>query len=133
MVVSRKPYNENEYVTLGTCERLHISWYNSNKNELKPEIEKRITNVNRAYFALLPILKSQSVLRAEKIKMYKTLTRPVTHRAGSWTLSKGTAKRLACFERKVLRRLTGGIKVNDNWRKLYNKELKQLFRDLVAF
>jgi len=31
MIVSRKPYNENEYVTLGTCGRLYISWYSSNK------------------------------------------------------------------------------------------------------
>jgi len=31
MIVSGNPYNENEYVTLGTCERLYISWYSSNK------------------------------------------------------------------------------------------------------
>jgi hypothetical protein len=34
------------------------------------------------------------------------------------------------LERKVLRRLFGGIKVNENWRKRYNKELMQLFGDL---
>jgi hypothetical protein len=28
-----------------------------------------------------------------------------------------TAKCLAAFERKVLRRMFGGIKVNENWRK----------------
>jgi hypothetical protein len=37
-------------------------------------------------------------------------------------LSKGIAKGLAAFERKVLRRMFGGIKVNENWRKGYNKE-----------
>jgi hypothetical protein len=37
-----------------------------NKNESRPEIEKRITNVNRAYYALLPILKGQSELKAQK-------------------------------------------------------------------
>ena len=31
MIVSWKPYNENEYVKLGTCERLYTSWYTSNK------------------------------------------------------------------------------------------------------
>jgi hypothetical protein len=36
----------------------------TNKNELKPEIEKRITNANRAYYALLCVLKSQSICRA---------------------------------------------------------------------
>ena len=32
------------------------------------------------------------------------------------------AKRLTAFERKVAKRMFGGIKVNGNWRKLYNKE-----------
>jgi hypothetical protein len=41
----------------------------------------------------------------------------VTYGAESWALSKDTAKRLAAFERKVLRRPTGGIKVNEHWRK----------------
>jgi hypothetical protein len=42
--------------------------------------KKGITNANRTYYALLPLLKSQSVLRAEKIEMYKTLIRPGQHR-----------------------------------------------------
>jgi hypothetical protein len=55
----------------------------TNKNELRPEIETRITNANTAC-ELRPLLKSQSVLRAEKIKIYKTIIRPVaTYRAGS--------------------------------------------------
>jgi hypothetical protein len=88
----------------------------TNKHELRPEIEKRITNANRAYYALLPLLKSQSQLRAEKIKICKTLVRPVaTHGAESWTLNKIITKRLAASERKVLR-MFGGIKVNENWR-----------------
>lgn len=39
----------------------------SNKNELRPEIEERITNANTAH-GLCPLLKSQSVLRTEKNK-----------------------------------------------------------------
>jgi hypothetical protein len=34
--------------------------------------------------------------------------------AGCWTLTKDIAKRLAKFERKVLRRIWGGKKVNEN-------------------
>jgi len=47
-----------------------------------------------------------------------------------WTLNKDIAKRLATLEKNVLRRMFGGIKVNANWRKRYNKELMQLFGDL---
>jgi len=44
-----------------------------------------------------------------------------TYRAESWTLNKDMAKRLAALERKALRRMSGGIKVYENWRKPYNK------------
>jgi hypothetical protein len=40
-------------------------------------LKKRIMNANGAYYAVQPILKSQSVPRAEKVKIYKTLIRPV--------------------------------------------------------
>jgi len=35
-----------------------------------------------------------------------------------WTLNKDTAKRLAGFKRRVLRRIFCGIKVNENWRNI---------------
>jgi hypothetical protein len=37
------------------------------KNEIRPEIEISIATANRAYYALHPILKSQSVYRNTKI------------------------------------------------------------------
>jgi hypothetical protein len=50
----------------------------------------------------------------------------------SWTLNKDIAKRLAAFEKKVFRRIVGGIKVSKKWRKQFtgNKELMHLFEDL---
>ena len=53
-----------------------------------------------------------------------------TYGAESRALSKDIAKRRANFERKILRRKFGVIKVNENCRKRYNKELMQLFGDL---
>jgi len=56
------------------------------------------------------LLESQSVLRTQNIKICKTLTRPVaTNRAESWTLNTDIAIWLAAFERKVLRRMFGGL------------------------
>ena len=63
--------------------------------------------------------------------MCKTRTRrEATSGAEYWTVDKDTAKGLAAFQTKVLRRMFGGIKVNENWRKGYNKELMQLLGDL---
>jgi hypothetical protein len=37
---------------------------------------------------------------------------------------------VATYARTFLRRMFGGIKVNENWRKTYNEELMQVFGDL---
>jgi hypothetical protein len=76
---------------------------------LKKERE-RITNANGVYCVLLPLLNSQSVLRAEKTKFYKTLIKPVaTGGAASWALRTDIAIRLVAFEGKALKRMFGGI------------------------
>jgi hypothetical protein len=60
--------------------------------------QKKFTNANEEYYALLPLLKGQSVLKAEKIKIYKTLIRPVaTYGAESWALNKDIAKEMDAF------------------------------------
>jgi hypothetical protein len=41
----------------------------------------------------------------------------VTYGVEAWTMNKDIIKRPSVFERKVLRRIFGGIKVNENWRK----------------
>ena len=43
---------------------------------------------------------------SRKIKNYKAVIRPVaTYGEKCWTLNEGTAKQLAAFQRKVLRRI----------------------------
>lgn len=109
----------NEFVYLG-------SLLTSN-NELKDEINRRISIANRAYYALLPIIKSKIIARKTKLNIYKTLIRPiVTYGAETWTLTKSVSARLAVFERKVLRRILGAVKQGDNWRIRYNSELYEI-------
>jgi hypothetical protein len=63
----------------------------TSKNEIRPEIEKRITTANRAYYVLHPILKGKSVYRKTKIIIYKTLIRLIiTYGAEAWTMSSET-------------------------------------------
>ena len=69
-----------------------------------------------------------------KVLMYVTEmegAHPVTtYRAESSTLNEYIAKRLEAFEWKCLRRMFAGIKINEIWRKWYNKGLLQLCGDL---
>jgi len=56
--------------------------------------------ISTELYALLPLPKIQSVLRAENIKIYRALTKPVeTHRAESWTLNTDIAKWLLLKEK----------------------------------
>ena len=82
-------------------------------------------HANRTYYALTPILRSHAVHRAENIKKYKSLIRPVIT-YGAEALNFETTKRLAVFERKVLRRILGAVKINDIWRRRNNCELMNL-------
>ena len=137
MTVSKKAFRENQNLVIQTYsfevvkEFTYLGTLITNNNELRPEIEKRIFNANRAYYALLPVLKSQAIYRTEKIRIYKTLIRPVlTYGAEAWTMKVEMIKRLAVFERKVLRKILGAVRVNDIWRRRYNSELMALYEDL---
>lgn len=67
---------------------------------------------NRAYYANVKMLKSK--LLTWTTKVYKTCIRPiVTYAAETWNISVNDARKLRCFERKVLRRIFGPIKEND--------------------
>ena len=54
----------------------------------------------------------------------------LTYGSETWVLSSDVINRLNVFERKVLRRITGAVKIDDNWRRQYNKELFDLFNDI---
>jgi hypothetical protein len=53
---------------------IYLVTFLTNTNDIRSGIVKRITNAKRA---LVSVLKSQLVLRAEEVKIYKTLIRPV--------------------------------------------------------
>lgn len=69
------------------------------------EINQRIMAGNRAYFANIKLLKSNLLSRNLKIKLYKTLIRPVvTYGSETWTMSVADEKALRTFERKVIKK-----------------------------
>jgi hypothetical protein len=136
-MVSRKLQNKNAYTKIAINSFEIMKGYSYpgtipiHRKSLRTHNEETITNANKAYYSLLPLPRSQSVLTVEEINVYKALVRPVaTHRAEIWTVNKNITEWLAVFgEKKVLRRIWVGIKVNEICRKQYNKESMQLFGD----
>ena len=108
-----------------------------NSSSCSREIQNRIKSGNKCYFALLPMMKSRLLSRTTKIRIYKTLIRPViTYGSDAWVINKCDEKRLLVFERKILRRIYGPmLEEGAPPRIRYNDELYALFNDLnlVAF
>ena len=105
-------------------------------NKTSEEINKRIMAGNRAYNANIKLITSRSLSRATKLKLYKTLIRPVvTYGTETWNISVSDANKLRIFERKIIRRIYGGVNVNDTWRSRTNAEINDILQgeDIVRF
>ena len=74
------------------------------------EIKARIMAGNSCYYSVLPLLRSKAVSRTTKIRMYKTIIRPVMlYGSEAWCLMANGEKILRIWERKVLRKIFGPI------------------------
>jgi len=72
---------------------------------------------NRSYYSVLPLLRSKAVTRTTKIRMYKTIMRPVVlYGSEARCLTANDQKNLRIWERKVLRTIFGPICVAGYWR-----------------
>ena len=66
---------------------------------------------------LLLFFKSRLVTKYSKLKLYRTVIRPiVTYASETWVLKETIVQKLSVFERKILRRIFGPTKENQIWR-----------------
>jgi hypothetical protein len=124
-----KPVNNYEFERVGEFKYLGslITGNNDNNTEIKP----RIMAGNKSYYSVLPLLRSKAVSRATKIRMYRTIIRPVVlYGSEVWCLATNGKKNLSIWERKVLRKIFGPICVAGKWRRRTNEEVKQLYGEL---
>jgi len=96
------------------------------------EINRRITAGNKCYFALEPLFKSRLLSKNTKLRLYKVLIRPVVlYACGAWASTKSDEKRLLIFERKILRRIYGPKRNEEEniYERRTNAELKEIFNE----
>ena len=59
----------------------------------------------KAYYANLKFFKSRLVTKSSKLKLYRTVIRPiVTYALETWVLKENIIQKLLVFERKILKR-----------------------------
>jgi hypothetical protein len=75
-------------------------------------------------------LKSKHVHRFTRIRLYKTVIRPVLmYGSETWVMTKKIENIINSYERKILRRILWPINDNGTWRIRYNKEIYTLYWD----
>ena len=114
----------------------YLGFLIDNQNRMVTAIKDRIQLGNRAYHANIPLLKNKLISRKQKLKIYKTLIRPiVTYGSETWTLTKENELRLRVFERKIVRKIYGPVERNNEWRIRTNEEINNILEneDLVRY
>jgi len=97
-------------------------------NSIEEEIKGRISLGNKAFYANQDLFRSKLLTKNSKLRMYKTLVRPVvTFACETWALKENIKTKLWVFERKVLRRISRPTKGKDGtWRIKTNEEINRL-------
>jgi hypothetical protein len=110
----------------GVAEFIHLGTLISNDNSVQKVIQRRILTGNRTYFAAISLFRNRLLSRATKIRVYKTLIRPVvTYGAETWTMTKKEKQALLIFERKIFR-IYGPKYEDGEWKSRTNRELEEL-------
>jgi hypothetical protein len=78
---------------------------------------------------ILQVLKRRLISQSIKIRLYKTIIRPVmTYGAETWTLTSKMEKMLMTWVRKISRKIYGPTKENEQWRIKMNAELMTKYK-----
>jgi hypothetical protein len=97
---------------------------------IQEEIKRRLNSVNASYHSFQSHLSSRLLSKNLKIRIYKVIILPVVlYGCETWSLTLREEHRLRVFKNRVLRRIFGPKRdeVTDEWRKLHNEELRDLY------
>ena len=74
------------------------------------EIAERIAKCNKTYYVNAKLIKSKFLKKTAKIKIYKTMVRPVVmYSSETWTLKTKDENNPCIFERQILRKIFGPV------------------------
>jgi len=81
---------------------------------MNKEIAEKIAKGNKAYYANSKLIKSKLLRKNTKMKIYKTMIRPVvTYSSQTWILTAKDENNLRIFERQILRKVFGPVNIDN--------------------
>lgn len=127
--------NDNNIEEIESCSYLGV--HVDRRSSRQQEIRKRIQTGNKAFYANKVLLKDNNLKKDTKMKIYKTVIRPVVmYAAETLCMSKSEAEQMKVFERKVLRTILGFKRTeNGEQRAWMNHEIMEELNgeDIVRF
>lgn len=130
-------YSIGDYNIEGVKDFKYLGTHLCCNNSVSACIQDRIQAGSRCYYANIKMLRSKILSRKSKLLIYKSLIRPVvTYGAECWSMTSNDEKSLRIFERRILRKIFGPIRLDENnWRIRSNNEINDLIEneDLVRF
>jgi hypothetical protein len=101
----------------------------TNQNDHHDEIKSRLNSGNACYYSVQNLLSSRLISKNLNIKIYETVILPVVlYGCEIWSLTLSEEHRLRVFENRMLRRIFGPKREEDeSWRKLHNDEIHSLY------
>jgi hypothetical protein len=103
--------------------------YIINDNSVEEEIKEKIALGTKAYYANLKFFKSKLVTKNSKLKLYRSVVRPiVTYASETWVLKESSVQKLLVFERKIVRKIFGPTRETQLWRIKTNYELDKVIK-----
>ena len=106
------------------------------QNYIQEEIKSRLKPRNTCYHSVQNLLSFSLLSKNIKINIQRTIILPVVvYECETWSLTLREKRRLKVFENRVLTTIFGPKrdKIKGEWRKLYNKELKDLYSPNVIW
>jgi hypothetical protein len=101
----------------------------TSQNEVEADIKGKIAAGNRCYRSFSKILGTRYISKNTKIRIYKTIIRPVVlHGSETWAITGKMASSLMTCERNILRKVYGPKCEQGVWRIRTNLELQNVYR-----
>jgi len=99
----------------------------NDNNSIEEEIKERIVLSTKVYYAKLKFFKSKLVTKYLKLKLYRSVIRPiVTYASETWVLKESSIQKLLIF--KILRKIFGPTRENQLCSIKTNDELDKLIK-----
>lgn len=142
MRTPKQPCSNTTHINMGDFVFEEVASFNyrgvliNNRLDREENIKKRIQEGYKAYYSNSKTLKNKKLSNTTKIRIYRTLIRPVvTYAAEVMALSKNNEEQLKIFERKVMRKILGPKKIGEELRSRWNQEILEDLEgeDIVKF